>query len=429
MLEFVYDQNGLFKRIKNRSSLDDPEVFSTVMQIMKSIRNDKDEALRKYTMQFDKCMIDDFLVSDEEIAAAYKEIDNSMLEIIRESGRNITEYHEKQKQESWIWEKTSGLSLGQRISAIARAGVYVPGGTAPLISSVLMNVIPASVAGVEEIIVCTPPDNKGKIDCKRIVAAVEAGAAKIYKAGGAQAIFAMAFGTESIPKVDKITGPGNIYVANAKKLAYGYCGIDMIAGPSEILIIADKNANPAFIAADMLSQAEHDSMSAAVLITYSDDVAKKVDIELEKQLATLPRKSIAAKSIKSFGTVFIADSITSAISAANGMAPEHCELLVDNPDVYIESIVNAGAIFIGGYSPEPLGDYWAGPNHTLPTGGTARFYSPLGVYDFYKRTSIISCDKAALKEDYEKIMAFAQAEELDAHANAVAIRFAEDEDE
>jgi len=429
MLEYVNEPDGLFKRIENRSSLDNPEVFSTVMQIMKDIRDEGDEALRRYTLQFDNCLINDFLVSKEEISSAYDEIDGSLLEIIRESGKNITEYHKKQKQESWMWEKAPGISLGQRISAVSRAGVYVPGGTAPLISSVLMNVIPASVAGVGEIIVCTPPDAAGEIDCKRIVAAVEAGASKIYKAGGAQAIFAMAFGTKSIPKVDKITGPGNIYVANAKKFAYGYCGIDMIAGPSEILIIADGNANPAFIAADLLSQAEHDPMAAAVLIAFSKELAEKVDNELEKQLASLPRKDIAASSLKSLGTVYIADSSADAIAVANGMAPEHCELLVDNPEKYVEGIINAGAIFIGGYSPEPLGDYWAGPNHTLPTGGTARFYSPLGVYDFYKRTSIINCDKAALKKDYEKIKAFAQAEGLDAHANAIVIRFTEDEDE
>lgn len=429
MLDYLYDSAELLKRLKNRSSLDNPEVFSTVMQVMSDIKNRGDEALRFYTEKFDGCKIDDFLVSNEEITAAYEEIDETMLGIIREARDNIARYHEKQKQESWTWEKAPGIKLGQRISAIERAGVYVPGGTAPLISSVLMNVVPAVTAGVKEIIVCTPPDKKGKIDCKRIVAAVEAGALKIYKAGGAQAIFAMAFGTNSIPRVDKITGPGNIYVANAKKLAFGYCGIDMIAGPSEILIIADSKANPAFIAADLLSQAEHDTMAAPLLITYNIEFAEMVNNELIKQLALLPRKSIASQSIESLGIAFIAEDLKAAINLTNEIAPEHCELLVDDPGAYLEKIVNAGAIFIGEYSPEPLGDYWAGPNHTLPTGGTARFYSPLGVYDFYKRTSIISYDRESLKKDYKKIVTFALAEELDAHANSIAIRFSEDKNE
>jgi len=429
MLNYIYDSKELFRRINDRSSLDNPEVFATVMNVMRDIRVDGDKALRKYTKQFDKCDVENFLVSDTEIVKAYDEIDESILEIIKESGKNIREFHEKQKQDSWMWEKNSGIKLGQRITAIEKVGVYVPGGTAPLISSVLMNVVPAAVAGVKEIVMCTPPDINGEIDCKRIVAAVEAGVSKIFKAGGAQAIFAMAFGTQSVPKVDKITGPGNIYVANAKKLSYGYCGIDMIAGPSEILIIADAKANPSFVAADLLSQAEHDVMAAPILITFNKEIADKVNVEIEKQLEKLPRKSIAAESLMTYGSVYIARDKCDAISVVNEIAPEHCELLVAEPDEYIEYITNAGAIFIGEYSPEPLGDYWAGPNHTLPTGGTAKFYSPLGVYDFYKRTSIIKCDRSALKKDYKKIAAFARAEQLDAHANAVMIRFTEDEDE
>ena len=429
MLDCIYDSKELLKRIRNRSSLDDPEVFSTVINVMKDIRADGDKALRKYTEQFDKCIINDFLVSDIEIARAYDDIDESILEIIKESGENIREFHKKQKQDSWMWEKNSGMILGQRITAIDKAGVYIPGGTAPLISSVLMNAVPAAVAGVNEIIMCTPPDKDGRIDCNRIVAAVESGVSKIFKAGGAQAIFAMAFGTKSVPKVDKITGPGNIYVANAKKLAYGYCGIDMIAGPSEILIIADDEANPSFVAADLLSQAEHDILAASILITFSKEFADKVNAEVEKQLMVLPRKDIAEKSIKTHGAVYIAKTPNEAIKVVNEIAPEHCELMVSNPNDYINEITNAGAIFVGEYSPEPLGDYWAGPNHTLPTGGTAKFYSPLGVYDFYKRTSIINCDKNALKKDYKKIAAFARAEKLDAHANAINIRFSEDKDE
>jgi histidinol dehydrogenase len=429
MLEYVPGIAALLERIKERSSLDNPEVFSTVMQIMGDIRSAGDSSLRKYTREFDGCMIDDFLVSEEEISAAYYEIDPKLLDIIKNSRDNIASYHEKQIQEGWMWDKSPGIRLGQKISAVERAGVYVPGGTAPLISSVLMNVVPAVVAGVKEIIMCTPPDKDGNIDCGRIVAAAEAGVAKIFKAGGAQAVFAMAFGTESIPKVDKITGPGNIYVANAKKLAYGYCGIDMIAGPSEILIIADDDANPAYAAADLLSQAEHDALAAAVLVVFNKDFAEKVKDEVQKQLDKLPRRKIAQMSLESLGTIYVANDTADAIAAANEMAPEHCELLVADPSEYIDKINNAGAIFVGEYSPEPLGDYWAGPNHTLPTGGTARFYSPLGVYDFYKRTSIIEYSRDALNKEYKNIKEFAKAEELDAHANSIVIRFPEDEDE
>ena len=429
MLKCFYDSTELLNRIKNRSFLDDPEVFSTVISVMKDIRADGDKALRKYTEKFDKCIINDFLISDIEIEKAYEDIDESLLNIIKESKKNIIEFHEKQKQDSWLWEKNSGMKLGQRITAIERVGVYVPGGTAPLISSVLMNVVPAVVAGVKEIVMCTPPNKDGAVDCNRIVAAKEAGVSKIFNIGGAQAIFAMAFGTKSVPKVDKITGPGNIYVANAKKLAYGYCGIDMIAGPSEILIIADDEANPAFVAADLLSQAEHDILAASILITFSKEFADKVNSEVKKQLEMLPRKDIAEKSLKSHGSVFIAKTFSEAVKIVNEIAPEHCEIMVNNPNEYIDEITNVGAFFVGEYSPEPLGDYWAGPNHTLPTGGTAKFYSPLGVYDFYKRTSIINYDRNALKKDYKKIAAFARAEKLDAHANAVSIRFSEDEDE
>lgn len=429
MLDYIYSSSELTKKIQERSSFDNQEAMAVVMGIMDDIKKDGDDALKRYTKEFDKCDINDFLVSEEEIAAAYNEIEEELLVIIRKSRDNIREFHEKQKQESWMWEKAPGISLGQRITAVERAGVYVPGGSAPLISSVLMNAVPAAVAGVGEIIMCTPPDSNGDIDCMRIVAAVESGVSKIFKAGGAQAIFAMAMGTKSIPRVDKITGPGNIYVVNAKKMAYGFCGIDMLAGPSEILIVADSDANPAFVAADLLGQAEHDVLAASILITLDTDFADKVKAEVEKQLAVLPRKDIAAKSLGSHGAIYIAKDIEDAVSVVNEIAPEHCELLVGNPDEYLDKITNAGAIFVGAYSPEPLGDYWAGPNHTLPTGGTARFYSPLGVYDFYKRTSIINCSKEALEKDYKKISAFARAEQLDAHANAIEIRFAEADDE
>lgn len=429
MLDYIYDSKELLKKINNRSSFDNEKALAVVTKVMEDIKVNGDEALRKYTMQFDKCVIDEFLVTEDEISAAYKSIDDSILEIIRESRDNIRDYHQKQIQESWMWDKAPGISLGQKITPINRVGIYVPGGSAPLISSVLMNAVPATVAGVKELIMCTPPDSNGKIDCKRIVAAVESGVTKIYKAGGSQAIFAMAFGTESIPKVDKITGPGNIYVVNAKKLVYGYCGIDMLAGPSEILIVADSEANPAFVAADLLGQAEHDILAASILITFNKDFADKVSVEVERQLLNLPRKDIAEKSIKSHSAIYIAETQNEAVQVINEIAPEHCELMVSNPNEYINGITNAGAIFVGEYSPEPLGDYWAGPNHTLPTGGTAKFYSPLGVYDFYKRTSIINCDRSALKKDYKKIAAFARAEKLDAHANAINIRFSEDENE
>ncbi|MFO7611732.1 MAG: histidinol dehydrogenase [Clostridia bacterium] len=429
MLEIMTDSSELIKKIGSRSTLDNPEVISAVAEIMKDIRSDGDSALRKYTLMFDGCILDDFRVSESEIKEAYSGADSRLVNIIRESIENVRHYHEKQRQESWDWQKSDGMRLGQRISAIGTAGVYVPGGTAPLISSVIMNVVPAVVAGVRNIIVCTPPDKNGCVDPLRIVAAVESGATAIFKAGGAQAIFAMAFGTQSIPRADKITGPGNIYVANAKKLAFGYCGIDMIAGPSEILVIADSNANPAYVAADLLSQAEHDAMASAILITEDRMLADKVNDELRKQILMLSRKDTAQKSLAGFGAAYIADSREDAVRITNMIAPEHCELMVDDPEYYEERIENAGAIFIGAYSPEPLGDYWAGPNHTLPTGGTARFYSPLGVYDFYKRTSIIHFDRDSLEKDYEKIMDFAKAEGLDAHANAISIRFAEEEDD
>jgi histidinol dehydrogenase len=310
---------------------------------------------------------------------------------------------------------------------VERAGVYVPGGTAPLISSVIMNVVPASVAGVDEIVMCTPPGKDGKLDPMRIIAAVEAGADAIYKVGGAQAVFAMALGTESISRVDKISGPGNIYVAYAKKMAYGFCGIDMIAGPSEILVVADSKADPEYAAADLLSQAEHDPMASSMLVTFDEKTAKAVIKEIEKQLEDLPRKSTALQSLKKYGAVYIAKNENDAVETVNMIAPEHCELLVSGPQAYVDGIRNAGAIFVGPYSPEPLGDYWAGPNHTLPTGGTAKFYSPLGTYDFCKRTSVIRCDRANLEKDYEKIVDFARAEGLEAHARAVAARFKKEE--
>jgi len=429
MPEIIQNRQELMDRIKERSSLDNPEVFNAVLEIMSNIRSNGDKALREYTARFDGVLIDDFIVGRDEIDDAYRNIDRELLEIIREASLNIRRYHEKQLLESWSYNEGKGIRLGQKITPVNKAGVYVPGGTAPLISSVLMNVIPAKTAGVKEITVCTPPLKDGSIDAPRIVAACEAGADIIVKAGGAQAIFAMAFGTKTVPKVDIITGPGNIYVANAKKLAFGYCGIDMIAGPSEILIIADESADPTMVAADMLGQAEHDSLAAAVLIAFSPEFAGKVNFELEKQLSDLPRRRIAGESISGFGSIYIAKDINDAIETANEIAPEHLELLVADPRAYEQDVENAGAIFIGMYSPEPLGDYWAGPNHTLPTGGTAAFYSPLGVYNFQKRTSIIEYSREDLMKAAPKICRFARAEELEAHARAIEIRFGGKKDE
>jgi histidinol dehydrogenase len=426
MPEILKDRCRLLERISERSSLDDPVIFNRVIDIMNEIRTNGDAALRYFTEKFDGVSIADFIVSNEEINRAYEEIDKDLLDVIREAAVNIRTFHEKQIVEGWTWKKAEGITLGQKATPMERVGIYVPGGTAPLVSTVLMNVIPARTAGVRNIVLCTPPLKDGSIDAPRLVAAAESGADIIIKAGGAQAIFAMAFGTESVPRVDKITGPGNIYVANAKKLAYGYCGIDMIAGPSEILVIADKKADPRFIAADMLGQAEHDNIAASILITTDEGLADSVRSEIKRQLRDLPRKDIAGESIARFGSIYIAKDIDDAIETANEIAPEHLELLVENPEDYEPRLTNAGAIFIGPYSPEPLGDYWAGPNHTLPTGGTARFYSPLGVYDFMKRTSIIRYDRESLSEASSGICRFARAEKLEAHARAVEIRFGGD---
>jgi histidinol dehydrogenase len=429
MPDIIKDRRVLLDRINDRSSLDNPEVFRRVLEIMNEIRSKGDEALKILTEKFDGVLLDEFIVSKAEIKRAYEEIDEEILGIIREAAMNIREFHEKQMPESWIWNKAEGIRLGQKTTPMETVGCYVPGGTAPLVSTVLMNVIPAKAAGVKKVVLCTPPAKDGTIDAPRLVAAAEAGADIIIKAGGAQAIFSMAFGTKTVPKVDKITGPGNIYVANAKKLAYGYCGIDMIAGPSEILIIADSKADPRFIAADMLGQAEHDTIAASILITCDESLAMDVNNEIFRQLSDLPRKETAGESIRRFGSIYLAKDKNDAIETANSIAPEHLELLVENPCEYEPEITNAGAIFMGCYSPEPLGDYWAGPNHTLPTGGTARFYSPLGVYDFMKRTSIIEYSEERLRDAAQNISGFARAEGLEAHARAIEIRFRGDSNE
>ena len=395
-----------------------------VAEIIDRVKNDKDQALFAYTKQFDKAEIsgDNILVTEEEIEEAYGLVDDALLGVIRKSLVNIQKYHQKQVQNSWFTTE-DGIILGQKVTPLARVGVYVPGGKAVYPSSVLMNVMPAKVAGVEEIIMCTPPDASGKVYPSTLVAAKEAGVDKIYKVGGAQAVAAMAFGTESIPKVDKIVGPGNIFVALAKKAVFGYVSIDSIAGPSEILVLADETANPRFVAADLLSQAEHDEMASAILITTSSELAKKVSQEVDNVVKVLSRAEIIQKSLDQYGYILVADNMEEAIDAVNEIASEHMEIVTKDPFHVMTKIKNAGAIFVGPYSSEPLGDYFAGPNHVLPTNGTAKFFSPLGVDDFIKKSSVISYSKEALEEVYQDIMTFATCEKLTAHANSIGVRF------
>ena len=398
-----------------------------VSEILEQIRERKDEAVFEYTKRFDKADINasNVLVTPEEIQEAYDNTDKEFLEIIRKALANIRSFHEKQRINSWFESKPDGTILGQKVTALQRVGVYVPGGKACYPSSVLMNIVPAKVAGVDEIIMVTPPGKDGKIPATTLVAANEAGADKIFKIGGAQAIGALAFGTESIPKVDKIVGPGNIYVALAKKAVYGFVSIDAIAGPSEILVLADETANPRFVAADLLSQAEHDELASAILVTTSEELAFKVSEEVDVFVQELSRTEIMQKSLDNYGYILVADSMDDAIDIANEIASEHLEIQTKNPFDVMTKIRNAGAIFIGEYSTEPLGDYFAGPNHVLPTNGTARFFSPLSVDDFIKKSSIISYSREALKEIHCDIEQFANAEYLTAHANSIKVRFEE----
>ena len=401
------------------------EYEGRVNAIIEDIKARRDEAVFEYTAKFDGFNLNEnnIVVTEEEIAAAYEEIDSELVEIIRRALVNIREYHEKQKRNSWFDAKPDGTILGQKITPLSRVGVYVPGGKAAYPSSVLMNVMPAKVAGVEEIIMCTPPGKDGKIYCGTLVAAKEAGVDVIYKVGGAQAIAAMAYGTESVPKVDKIVGPGNIYVALAKKAVYGQVGIDSIAGPSEIMVLADESANPRFVAADLLSQAEHDELASAILVTTSKDLANKVSEEVDGFVDILSRKEIMQKSLDNYGYILIAKDMDEAIDVVNEIASEHLELVTKNPFETMTKIKNAGAIFLGEYSSEPLGDYFAGPNHVLPTNGTAKFFSPLEVDDFIKKSSIISYSREALMDIHTDIEKFAKAEGLTAHANSIAVRF------
>ena len=402
---------------------------SQVAEIIENVRAKKDAALFDYTRRFDGADIsaDTILVTDAEIKEAYENVDTKLLEVIKKALVNIRTYHEKQKQYSWFDSEENGILLGQKVTPLQRVGVYVPGGKAVYPSSVLMNVMPAKVAGVDEIIMTTPPGKDGKICASTLVAAKEAGVDRIYKVGGAQAIAALAFGTESIPKVDKIVGPGNIYVALAKKAVYGHVSIDSIAGPSEILVVADETANPRYVAADLLSQAEHDELASAILVTTSEKLAHEVSDQVDGFLKELSRAEIISKSLDNYGYILLADTMEDVIDVANEIASEHLEIQTKNPFEVMTKIRNAGAIFIGEYASEPLGDYFAGPNHILPTNGTAKFFSPLSVDDFIKKSSIISYSREALQKVHKDIESFAKAEQLTAHANSIHVRFEEED--
>ncbi|WP_033828477.1 histidinol dehydrogenase [Bacillus andreraoultii] len=398
-------------------------VDQTVKEIIENVKQKGDDALIHYTEQFDGVHLQSLKVTEQEVREALTKIDARFLEILKQAKDNIREFHQHQFEKSWFINKDNGIILGQKVTPLERVGVYVPGGKAAYPSTVLMDVIPAVIAGVNEIVMVSPPNKEGKVNPAVLAAASVAGVTEIYKVSGAQSIAALSFGTESIRPVDKIVGPGNIYVARAKKYVFGKVDIDMIAGPSEICIIADGKQNPTFIAADLLSQAEHDEMAASVLVTESEQLAQDVQREVEKQLGSLDRNEIAKQSIKTFGNIFVVDTIDEAFTVANEIAPEHLELLLDHPLDYLPKVVNAGAIFLGAYSPEPLGDYFAGPNHTLPTSGTAKFSSPLGTYDFLKRSSVIYYRKNNLADVKDQIIQFANEEGLTAHANSIRIRF------
>lgn len=415
--------NDLLKRSPNNYS----EYEETVNEILSNVKENGDQALFEYTLKFDKFQLtpENIRVTREEIREAYAQMDSELVEVIKRSAANIRAFHEKQLRNSWFDAREDGTILGMKITPIGRVGVYVPGGKAAYPSSVLMNVIPAKVAGVTDIIMTTPPGADGKVNPGTLVAADIAGVGTIYKAGGAQAIAAMAYGTQSIPMVDKITGPGNIFVALAKKAVYGYVSIDSIAGPSEILVLADETANPRYVAADLLSQAEHDELASAILITTSRELAEQVSEEVDGFVARLSRREIMEKSLENYGYILLAEDMEAAIQAANDIASEHLEILTNNPFDTMTRIKNAGAIFLGEYSSEPLGDYYAGPNHILPTNGTAKFFSPVNVDDFLKKTSIISYSREALQAVHEDIERFAESEGLTAHANSIRVRFEE----
>jgi len=422
--------SDIFENLASRSQLEYRDVLDRVEEIVANVRRNGDKAVLEYTAMFDKVQLTlgKLRVTEKEIKEAYTKVDPKLVEVIKRSRDNIWNFHEKQKEKSWFSTEKEGVIVGQLYRPLEVVGVYVPGGTAAYPSSVLMCAVPAKVAGVSKIVMTTPPGKDEKINPAILVAANEAGVDEIYKVGGAQAVAAQAFGTETIPKVDKIVGPGNIYVAMAKRTVYGYCDIDMIAGPSEIMVVADETANPVFVAADLLSQAEHDILASSILVTTSEDIAKEVQRELEAQLAVLERKEIAGKSIADYGAIIIVESLKDAATVVNRIAPEHLELCVKDPFAALGDIKNAGAIFLGNYSTEPLGDYFAGPNHVLPTSGTARFFSPLNLSDFMKKSSIISYTRDALQKVKDDVILFAESEGLGAHANAIRVRFQDGQD-
>lgn len=421
-------RKNLLENLLKRSTNDYGDYEKIVADIIANVKRRKEEAIFEYSLKFDHCQMtkDTFEVTKEEINEAYQQLDAHFIEVMKASAENIKAYHEKQKRNSWFDSKEDGTILGQKITPMQNVGVYVPGGKAAYPSTTLMNVVPAKVAGVPNIIMTTPANADGKINPATLVAADIAGVDKIFKVGGAQAIAALAYGTEMIPKVDKIVGPGNIFVALAKRAVYGHVSIDSIAGPSEILVLADETATPRYVAADLLSQAEHDEMASAILITTSAHLAKEVSKEVDKFVQQLERKTIIQKSLDNYGYIFLAEDMDAAIDAANEIASEHLEILTKNPFDTMTKIKNAGAIFLGEYSSEPLGDYYAGPNHVLPTNGTAKFFSPLNVDDYVKKSSIISYSKEALAKVHEDIELFAAKEGLTAHANSIRVRFEND---
>lgn len=416
-------ERELINQLKARSGEIDRKVTSAVTDILNNVKQNGDDAVREYTLKFDGHMPSKFEISREEIDSSPDKCDRDFILALYKAADNIRDFHARQKQQSWLEPKQNGVILGQRIRGLKRVGVYVPGGTAAYPSSVLMNVIPAKIAGVKEIVMVTPPQKDGTANPDILAAAKIAGVDRVFLMGGAQAVAALAYGTQSVPKVDKIVGPGNIFVATAKKLLYGTVDIDMIAGPSEILIVADKSANSKFLAADLMSQAEHDKMASAILLTTSEETANETAKELSRQMQTLERKDIIEQSLNDFGAIIVCKDISEAVDFANELAPEHLELAVENPMEYIGRVDNAGSVFLGHYSPEPLGDYFAGPNHVLPTSGTARFFSPLSVDSFIKKSSFIYYTEPALSEAKDDIIKLAETEGLTAHANSIKVRF------
>ena len=416
-------ERELINQLKARSGEIDRKVTSAVTDILNNVKQNGDDAVREYTLKFDGHMPSKFEISREEIDSSPDKCDRDFILALYKAADNIRDFHARQEQQSWLEPKQNGVILGQRIRGLKRVGVYVPGGTAAYPSSVLMNVIPAKIAGVKEIVMVTPPQKDGTANPDILAAARIAGVDRVFLMGGAQAVAALAYGTQSVPKVDKIVGPGNIFVATAKKLLYGTVDIDMIAGPSEILIVADKSANPKFLAADLMSQAEHDKMASAILLTTSEETANETAKELSRQMQTLERRDIIEQSLNDFGAIIVCKDISEAVDFANELAPEHLELAVENPMEYIGRVDNAGSVFLGHYSPEPLGDYFAGPNHVLPTSGTARFFSPLSVDSFIKKSSFIYYTEPALSEAKDDIIKLAETEGLTAHANSIKVRF------